>query len=107
MTSPAGVQSAGLEWLNLPIRDVDVPVAEFERRWAVEGPKLLADLRGGESVAVHCRGGLGRTGGRRLLGTPPDEAIATVRAARSGAIETTAQEDYVSVSGQVTFIARV
>ena len=57
-------------------------------------------LRDGGRVLLHCRAGLGRTGmiAARLLvelGTPPDAAIVSVRAARTGAIETRAQERHV------------
>ena len=54
---------------------------------------LLARLRDGESIVLHCKGGLGRTGmvAARLLvelGCMPEEAIVAVRQARSGTIET-------------------
>ena len=61
---------------------------------------LLARLRDGESIVLHCKGGLGRTGmvAARLLvelGCTPEEAIVAVRQARSGTIETREQEAYV------------
>ena len=51
-------------------------------------------------LLVHCRGGLGRAGtiAARLLvelGMEPKQAIASVRAVRPGAIETSDQEDFV------------
>ncbi len=51
-------------------------------------------------VLLHCRGGLGRTGvvAARLLmefGVPVKDAVRTVRAARPGTIETSAQERYL------------
>ena len=54
----------------------------------------------GEDVYVHCKGGLGRAGtiAARLLvelGVSPKQAIADVRAARPGAIQTREQERYV------------
>jgi hypothetical protein len=54
----------------------------------------------GENILIHCKGGLGRAGmisGRLLveLGESPYEAIAKVRAARPGAIDTAAQENWV------------
>ncbi len=96
----AAVESYGMTWIDLPIRDLSIPDAAFEAGWKSAGPRLEAILRDGGRVLVHCRGGLGRSGtiaARMLveLGTPPDAAIARVRAARPGAIETPEQEAYV------------
>ena len=65
-----------------------------------DGPALRARLAAGERVLVHCKGGLGRTGlvAARLLvefGVAPADAVARVRAARPGAIETERQLAYV------------
>jgi len=84
----------------LPIVDVSVPGPAFEATWGDAGGKLRATLRAGGSVLLHCLGGLGRTGtiAARLLvelGVPRDEAIADVRRARPGTIETSAQEHHV------------
>ncbi len=89
-----------MDWFHLPIRDVSVPEAEFEQAWEAHGPGLRARLRDGFDVVVHCKGGLGRAGtiAARLLaelGMEPARAIHEVRTARSGAIETRAQEEYV------------
>jgi len=94
------VQALGLAWYHLPIRDGSIPDAHFEARWLSSGPELLGRLRSGESLVVHCRGGLGRTGlvAARLLielGEPPPDALRRVRAARPGAVETDMQERYV------------
>lgn len=90
-----------MDWLHLPIRDASTPGEAFEQAWASAGPGLLARLRDGQHVLVHCKGGLGRAGtiAARLLvelGTAPNEAIARVRAVRPGALETKAQEAYVA-----------
>ena len=97
---PEAVNRAKLHWMHLPIDDVDLPDAGFERKWRTAGAELRGRLDHGECVVLHCRGGLGRTGlvAARLLieaGVAPEEAIARVRAARPGAIEVTEQEDYL------------
>lgn len=100
-TLPERAVAVGLAWWGLPVPDGDVLRGATEARYRDEvGPDLIRRLRAGELVVVHCMGGLGRTGlvSARLLvelGLAPDEAIRRVRAARSGAIETRAQEDFV------------
>jgi ADP-ribosyl-[dinitrogen reductase] hydrolase len=94
------VEALGMDWLQLPVRDGGVPGEGFEQAWLYAGHRLRSQLLSGRSVLLHCRGGLGRTGmiAVRLLielGRQPEEAIAAVRAARPGAIETEAQLRYV------------
>lgn len=87
-------------WFHLPIVDVSIPSEKFEQEWDVAGEELRSILRRKLDVLVHCRGGLGRAGmiAARLLielGMEPKKAIASVRAARPGAIETSNQEKFV------------
>jgi ADP-ribosylglycohydrolase/protein-tyrosine phosphatase len=103
---PEVFRGAGLEWHHLPIRDVDVPGGRFEMRWQYAGARLRERLRSGERVLVHCKGGLGRAGtvAARLLvefGVDPAQAIARVREARTGAIETRGQERWVHQQSSV------
>jgi ADP-ribosyl-[dinitrogen reductase] hydrolase len=93
-----------LDWFHLPIQDVSIPSGDFERQWAIDGPELRSRLLGGQSIVLHCRGGLGRTGlvAARLLielDEAPEEALRKVRAARTGAVETAEQEVYVRDTG--------
>ena len=93
-------EALGLEWHPLPIPDISVPGPRFETLWLYSGHLLRRRLARGERIVVHCRGGLGRTGmiAARLLietGTAPHEAIARVRAARPGTIETVEQDRHV------------
>ena len=86
----------------MPIRDVSVPRPEFEAKWPAASKRLRAYLDAGENIVVHCRGGLGRAGmiSARLLvetGVDPDVAMARVRAARRGAMETPDQEHWVKI----------
>ena len=94
------VAELGLEWHLLPIRDQAIPDGSFEDLWTYSGPRLREHLRLGKKIAIHCLGGLGRTGtvAARLLielGEPPETAINSVRRARPGSIENSAQENYV------------
>ena len=96
----AEIQRRGMVWLHLPIRDVSTPSAEFEAEWPAHSEKLQGLLDAGQNVLVHCKGGLGRAGmiSARLLvesGVEPEAAIARVREARPGAIETREQETWV------------
>ena len=89
-----------LLWFHLPIADVSTPNEVFEQKWVESGAELRSLLRSRRDVLVHCRGGLGRAGmiAARLLvelGTAPDKAIASVRTARPGVIETDAQERFI------------
>jgi ADP-ribosyl-[dinitrogen reductase] hydrolase len=99
-------EALGMEWHHLPIPDVGVPDGLFEARWFYAGHRLRAHLLAGRRVLLHCRGGLGRTGtiAARLmveLGTAPDEAVAAVRRARPGTLETAAQEAHARAAEPV------
>ena len=94
------VRARGMAWHHLPIFDMCAPDFEFEARWQAEGAALRAHLDAGRNIVVHCLGGLGRTGtiAARLLveyGETPQDAIARVRDARPGAIQTVEQELHV------------
>ena len=97
---PEKVAGLGMHWWHLPIRNMDTPDENFETRWRETGQELRSLLIDGISIALHCHGGLGRTGtiAARLLvelGTPPTLAIERVRTARPGSIETIPQEQFI------------
>lgn len=95
-----GLQRAGLHWWQFPIEDFGVPGPESLQAWRTLQHELLARLRAGEGVLLHCAAGLGRTGTMaatllKALGDDGETAIARVRQARPGTIETAAQEAFV------------
>ncbi|MBV1920085.1 MAG: cyclin-dependent kinase inhibitor 3 family protein [Pseudomonadales bacterium] len=101
---PNVLDGSTIEWLHLPILDMNVPDDNFEHQWRMIGPRLHARLAEGDIIVIHCRGGLGRTGliAARMLveaGLSPVDAVAAVRSAREHSIETYAQEHYVLSKG--------
>jgi atypical dual specificity phosphatase len=91
---PEMLRRLNAEPLHLPVSDSNPPTQDqLERGVAAIGEALGR----GERVAVHCGAGLGRTG--TLLaaylvsqGHGAEDAIARVRAARPGSVETLEQE---------------
>lgn len=95
------VAAHGMEWIHFPIRDLEAPDARGLAHWSDLAPRLHRLLDEGKFVAIHCRGGLGRAGMMAALilierGDSPSDAISRVRAVRKGAIETAAQERFLS-----------
>ena len=92
---PARLGRHDLREVHLPVKDFAAPtLRQIERGVAA----ILGALAAGEAVAVHCGGGLGRTG--TLLacyllasdeGLGAREAIERVRSLRPGSVETPAQ----------------
>ena len=90
----------GLSWREFPITDRASPTARHRADFNLLLNELLTSLDAGRRVALHCQAGLGRTGllAASLLvrsGIGPDDAIAIVRSARPGSIETSGQEDFI------------
>ncbi len=93
------VQARGLTLERLAIRDGSVP-ADAQAFLALVA-RLVGHLTDGKNVVVHCKGGLGRTGTLvaacliSATGMHANDAIAATRAARAGAVETGAQENFL------------
>jgi ADP-ribosyl-[dinitrogen reductase] hydrolase len=78
----------GFTWIHLPIKDGWPPHQGWLKDWNDKKSQLIAALRKGEHVMIHCKGGLGRAGTVSALllheiGDPMIEAIDLVRDARS------------------------
>jgi len=90
----------GLEWIHLPIKDMNGPDISFDNSWMKVIQNIVDRIRQGEHILVHCKGGLGRSGTIAALllielGIPNDKAIIQVRQARPGAIDIADQEKYI------------
>ncbi|AEY00215.1 protein tyrosine phosphatase [Oceanimonas sp. GK1] len=94
------VKAAGLDWFHLPVPDFGVPGADFEQAWQACHLELQQRLRSGDTLALHCKGGSGRTGmvAARLMlaaGFAPEAAITAIQALRPRAFSYPAQRDYL------------
>lgn len=81
-----------LEWFHLPVADEQVPLDDFDAAWAQSRARIHELLDQGRSIAIHCKGGSGRTGliAAHILidrGLPRAEAVALVQALRPKAIQ--------------------
>lgn len=90
----------GLEWYHLPVEDDHAPEQEFADAWAPAKAKIHELLSAGKSIAIHCKGGTGRTGLVIALilverGLPVEEVIARVKAVRSNALQIPAHLEYL------------
>ena len=92
---PARLERHGLREVHLPVKDFATPSPEQMERAVCS---IVEALEAGETAAVHCGGGLGRTGtvlACYLLasngGLGAEEAVRRVRELRPGSIETPAQ----------------
>jgi ADP-ribosyl-[dinitrogen reductase] hydrolase len=94
-----------INWVHLPVADMDVPKNNTLVGLNELRPTLFDAIKKDHSVAIHCMGGLGRSGTVAAIiladvGVSMRKAIELVRRFRPGAIETKEQENYLLISSQ-------
>lgn len=92
-------EQAGLSWFQLPIVDDDAPNEAFSLAFNKHLNEILAIIKSGGSVAVHCKGGSGRTGlviGLLMheLGYAKNDIVNQVQAIRPKSLHNPVQRSY-------------
>ena len=93
--------AVGLQWFHLPVADDHPPEADFAAAWQAQRSAVHRLLDSGGKIAIHCKGGSGRTGlmAAQILverGRSKDEAKAAVKALRPNALSLDVHQDYLS-----------
>ena len=98
---PEAVAAAGMRWFHCPVEDDAAPGPDFEKAWAANRDAVLALVFQQGSIAIHCRGGSGRTGLMaalilREMGMDGARADAVVKGLRPKALTLQAHTDYLA-----------
>lgn len=89
----------GFQVIHLPVADFGIPETDA---YAAALGRVIAELKRGRTVLVHCYAGLGRTGtflaiiARKLMNLDGPAAIRWLRGHVPGSVETDLQETFVA-----------
>jgi len=56
------VQSKGIKWIHLPLEDTTAPDEQWLKTFFLLLPSITHELESGNSILIHCKGGLSRAG---------------------------------------------
>lgn len=98
---PDAIARAGMRWFQLPIEDDAAPGSEFEQAWATHRDAVMSLVSQHRTIAIHCRGGSGRTGLMaalilREMGMDGTRADALVKGLRPKALKLAVHTDFLA-----------
>lgn len=94
------IKSLGMSWFHLPIEDEQIPGVMFNELWQTAGLAIHRLLENHKSIAIHCKGGAGRTGlvaAQIMLerGEVLDKVIERIQKIRPNAFKLTIHQQYI------------
>jgi len=97
---PEVCKQNNIQWFNMETDDHKVPDEDSLSKWDQYKGNLLEVINQGGKVAVHCKGGTGRTGvGVAMLllelGRDGDQAVADVKALKPGAFNSALTVEFI------------
>jgi len=98
---PDVVRQSGMVWFQFPVEDDAAPAEAFERSWQTHKNEVLSLVRQGKCVAIHCRGGSGRTGFMaavimREMGLDEVRTTTLVKSLRPNSLKFPAHTEYLA-----------
>jgi protein-tyrosine phosphatase len=101
LSIPDVCQKHQIAWLQLPIVDDEAPASAFEQQWLKHKRAILNEIDNQGVVAVHCKGGTGRTGTviamiLLQLGWSATKIITEVQAIKPKALRIDVQLNYLN-----------
>jgi len=96
-----------LNWIHLPFKDTTAPDEYWVQDFDLVAPSIIASIMKGESIVVHCKGGLSRAGTvvallLQELGIKMPTAVKMIREVRSVDCINQEQEEFLADSTRKT-----
>lgn len=97
---PGACAASGIQWFHLPVEDDHAPDERFATAFAAQKQTLLSLLEGQGTLAIHCRGGSGRTGFMAAIlllesGMDREDMVRQVQGLRPHALKMSVHTDYL------------
>lgn len=98
---PEACRSTQLQWFHFPIEDDASPGEEFRLAWEAGKSRVFEILDRSGTVAIHCKGGSGRTGLMAAIalcerGMHHDQILDQVTLLRPNALKIAVHKDYLT-----------